>query len=720
MKKLITTLFVMTLILGSVHARKKEVTNPAYEVRKSGLYEIDKIELGKDETRIHLHVSFIKGWWVNFDGDEFIRDVESGDKFTITGIEGAEFKKKLHMPASGDTTVVLKFPALDKHVEKIDYVDLILGVALDGTQQSEKNVVPDEVASWLKDELEQGGKKQPIDLKSSDFFSNDTARLVGYIKGYDKRLGFSTGIVYLGNDLTRDDYPTVVTIHEDGRFEADLPLIHPIYSHFFIKRNWIPFYLEPGQTLSMILDWDEFLIADRRRNIRYRFKDIEYQGALGQTNKELLAFKVQDYDYKKYKKQAETLSPEEFTAEFANYKAEQLGRLAEYNQEHEVSEKASTILRNNIILTCGTRMFDFVNARSRALRSKDPKKLVGKIGPDYYDFLKDIPMNEASLLVSSNFSSFVNRFEYCNPLSRLRRNTFVKPEKSFFEYLMEEKVPLSDDFKKLLPLFSKPEKTDAEDKFISEKRDAWKEWIKQNNEHVTKYRDKYIKSSGGATKKCTAVEEWNKKDSVMQQLTGDKLNLVYQVAKIRSLNFSFKFYGKDQSEELWSNLQRNITNPYLIETGSQLYENVFSEEASLAYELPKGHAADVFKKIIDPYKGKVLFVDFWATTCGPCVGGIKRMKANREKYAGNENFDFVFITDEGGSPKGAYNKFVEEQGLKNSYRLTKDEYNYLRQLFHFNGIPRYVVIDKEGKVLDDDFSMHSFDHLLDGILAKAK
>ena len=78
-------------------------------------------------------------------------------------------------------------------------------------------------------------------------------------------------------------------------------------------------------------------------------------------------------------------------------------------------------------------------------------------------------------------------------------------------------------------------------------------------------------------------------------------------------------------------------------------------------------------------------------------------------------FGLLFIY---GYSQKTYDSFVKEQELKNLYRLSTDKYNYLRQLFKFNGIPRYVVIDKNGDVIDGDFPMHNFDVLLEDILKK--
>lgn len=632
-------LFLLLIVICNISAKNRVVENPSYEFKTTGLDNITKIELGKNETRVYVHCTFIPKWWVSFPKNLYIRNSETGERFAATGIEGTDFDKQTFMPASGDSSFVLIFPVLGKSVRKIDLcmaedqIPEIYGVSLrPGTVQADsKKVIPAEVSRWLDEALASSKKQVPAALNPAAFFCKDSARLVGYIKGYDVRSGFSTGILYEGNQLTREDYPIVARVFPDGRFEAKIPMNHPKCTFIVFKNTLIPFYIEPGQTLAMILDWNEFLISDRLRNIRYAFQDIAFMGPLAQINKDLMGVTLKQPNYKTIGQDIKTIAPGEFKAQQISALKQNIELIDQAVQKRTYTPEAIAILKAQAQLSTATFLFDFILQKSFAMREDTVNQFLKMPVPkDYYDFLGGMPLNDQSLLIPSAFGSFVNRFEYSTPAS----------------------------------------------------------------------------------------DSWQKKDSIVQNEFHLEPNLTYEITKIRSLAYIFKKLNKEEARSYLTNLEKGITHPFLKQEGERLFNEAFSDAQKTAYQLPEGRATDIFKKRTDPFKGKILFIDFWATTCGPCVSGIKTMKPNREKYKGNKDFDFIFITSEETSPQASYDKFVKEQELVNVYRLSEDDYNYLRQLFRFNGIPHYVVIDKDGKVLDDDFSMFGFDSELNKILGK--
>lgn len=739
MKK--TTIILFFVLLNSIAFAQRVIENPEFEVTTSGITHISKIELNKDATRIYIHKKFIPKWWVSFEKDIFIQ-LDNNVKLNVLDIEGFKFDEKITMPESGEKTIVLIFPPINESVKKIDYNNEVFGISLvQGTKKSNKSSeIPEHVSKWIDNELKKSTKKPLTNFSSTQFFNASTGRLIGYIKGYDVRLGFKTGIMYTRNDITNEDYPVVIEIHPDGRFEADIPLTNASYSYMVFKNTGVKFYIEPKQTLAIILDWDEFLYADRMRNTQYFLKNITFNGSLAKINEDLIGFNEKSFDYKSFSKKMKTLSPPAFKEEEAVEYKKNLENLETYLKNNSISDKAKVLIKNQIDLEYANHLFDFVSNRDYYAKQDATNPILKiPVENDYFDFLQKMDLNDQSLLALDDFKIFVNRFEFSKPISvypkpNVTNTSSFTPEKTFEQYLELEKIEITANDKTLNEsLKNKVFKSAAE--VVEFQKQFSEGYNNASKAYSKKYVDPFI--SKPKPEKIT-MEKWQLRDSIVKNVFHLEKNLVYEVIKIRSLDYDIKRSDSENAHTYWNELKKDITHPFLIKEGERMvnkqypisnFQNntltdsflsgkVSVSSTALQNKLPEGKATEIFKNIIKNHKGKILFIDFWATTCAPCVAGIKRMKETRKEYKDNKDFEFIFITDESLSPLEPYNKFVGEQELENIYRLASDDYNYLRQLFKFNGIPRYIVIDKKGEVINDDFPMHNFNHLLNGILEK--
>lgn len=506
-------------------------------------------------------------------------------------------------------------------------------------------VIPDSIRIWIDQELSKAKRKTLTDYDSTDFFRADSAKLIGYLKGYRPELGFRTGIIYWSNVLTFEDMPLVIAIEKDGRFEVRLPTQYPVYQYASIKGKKIPFYVEPGHTLAVVLDWEKYGEVDVEGAVHTPV--IEYRGAASRINEELLSVKLPSIDYNEFREQVKTMVPDTFKKHIhARWKAD-VQTLEQHLRQKLYLSQTKRITHHMLNEQYMTRMFNYVTDRSyRAISDSTNSVLQAEIKPDFYDFLQKAPLNAPSMLIPDEFSGFINRFEY-------------------------SKVFLS-----VYELFNK----------------------------------NYRKSMS-----TMSLLAWQSRDSILMDYYQLKPNLVYDITKTRSLQSGFRELFRDDNEDArvyLTALENDIVHPFLRQTAEDCFQRNYPENGRKAHALPAGKGTDIFRKIINPHKGKVLFVDFWATTCGPCVGSIKQHRPDRLKYRDNPDFDFIFITSEGESPEGDYRSFIEEQGMKFTHRLNEDDYLYLRELFRFNGIPRYILVDKDGAILDDQFEMHNFKYEL--------
>lgn len=252
-----------------------------------------------------------------------------------------------------------------------------------------------------------------------DFFRRDSVCLQGYLNGYDPRLGFDSGILYLKDEITRQDYPTVVPINPDGSFQCSFLLRHPVCENLIIRNIDIPFYVEPGDTVTLYIDWEDVMARSRARDINYPLSHTAYMGK--RTDLSYLAMTLSKrfrYPYNQLSEAQKTLTPAQFQERLKpvidqwQQQADSLCRL------YAPSQKAVSLIRNQKATQTGMAYFDFQMDRSYYAQ-QDTTNQILKVQPDasYYDFLKEMPLNEQSVLVNYGTDFFINRFEFMSPLS---------------------------------------------------------------------------------------------------------------------------------------------------------------------------------------------------------------------------------------------------------------------------------------------------------------
>ena len=511
-------------------------------------------------------------------------------------------------------------------------------------EQLSKFTIPDNVSAWMDTELSKAKRKKL--LTKEQFFTRDSAKVVGYIKGYRPNLGFKTVNIDATNVLTNENRPLIAEIDSTGRFICSIPMNHPRKLTISFDKEFISLYLEPGQVLALGFDWDDCVKTDGFSNAKDSTGLLLLRGPLAKLNYDLLSFELKDIGFTHYWIE-KTPKPEQYLAAMDSIFALNDVLIKQALKDGKISKKVIEIQKNEALLRNGFYLIDYAIAKNGAGE---------KLPPNYYNMLQLLPLNDPSSAISGWYSGFINRLEE-NPVM----------QKGY-----------------------------------------------RNIGSINSISEAYVKFL-------------NKKDSLLKSDFKLTSSFAYEVTKIRSLSVYIKTLGKNEAYAYYIKLSEGIKNPFLQQEGLRILRSQFGIEETritdggismpqisdkplskwVSLSLPKGKDVDIFSKQIAPYKGKYLFVDFWGTSCGPCRWGIEEKKSTREKYKNNGVFEFVFITCKMWSPdQNAYEKYVKEQGLEHSNLVSNDDFNYMQQLFRFTGVPHYLFIDPEGKVLDTNFEMY--------------
>ena len=197
--------------------------------------------------------------------------------------------------------------------------------------------------------------------------------------------------------------------------------------------------------------------------------------------------------------------------------------------------------------------------------------------------------------------------------------------------------------------------------------------------------------------KYITMEEKAALDMLHDKLGLSSTDFTLQVCMLRILNAYCNAFAAqpDKVAEIVAKRLSVITHPQIIRHAVLSYhKHVLDHEVKAVGEEPKTKADSIFQRIIEPYKGNVLYVDFWEMSCGPCRDKMLNMRdeveANKDKPV-----KYLYITDD---PERMCRHFLEPNNIKGEHIfITKSEWGYMQEKFQFSSIPHIELFDKNGK-----------------------
>ena len=121
-------------------------------------------------------------------------------------------------------------------------------------------------------------------------------------------------------------------------------------------------------------------------------------------------------------------------------------------------------------------------------------------------------------------------------------------------------------------------------------------------------------------------------------------------------------------------------------------------------ELKAGGQSPVFKYTdingkevsLNDLKGKYVYIDVWATWCGPCKAELPHLKELEKKMHGKK---IVFVSISCDKDKAAWEKMVKEKELGGVQLHNGGDQEFMKA-YLITGIPRFILLDKKGKIVN--------------------
>ena len=756
-KILFTILFLIGAI-GFASADEKPVARWNEVVtgysKPASVIKIKEVKMFNDRTELSVQVNYTPGYWIRVQNDLYLQS--GANKYKVTDATVLTLGEQFWMPESGVVDFVLTFEPLPEDCTSFDFIEPN-GWMIKNVRQSDEFQAGitdtywrnESTGDWLigftpecviydgkfwdilsqtdsKDcysilainngislnievgKLRKGLRTIQVDgvqsiicspittealpdythkdmrkgIKDNGYREGDFVTFTGWLKDmpaelYEKSSEFDISYTNL---LTKENETVYATMDSLGRFTITMPLLNSTQVFLDWGRTTISTLLEPGETYHFLYDFST-------NQKLFMGSDVRLQN-------ELLAH---PHSWK--------------SLDLYNYERGKVDPMLIWKDADALRARLMTefevLVKENPNLS--QRYIDYVEGYYRCMQARDmmqarfivsefglPESYMEYVGKEFWEkrarpygayrdfntFIRDyldhlsigtsLNVNVSDLLLNSDAvlsdeeKQIVER--YGNELDALKEKTGELPEA---------------ELEKLVNEFNQSEFVDSFNVICARHNDA----VGDQFRFISLSRSIEILDSLGCEKElrdihisrelCRIIDQTRKPlNSKMMALMKDEISLSAASDLVLKQNDKYISINK-----------KGITRP----------DNIKSN--NLVSDMSEGE--QILRKLIEPYKGKVILVDFWGTWCGPCRAALSH---SQDLYEYMKPYDMIFLYLANRSPEETWKNIIKEYNVTGDnvvhYNLPEAQQKAIENFLKVGGFPTYKLIDKEGNILD--------------------
>ena len=509
------------------------------------------------------------------------------------------------------------------------------------------------------------------------FVSCNSGHTVGFFKdnGYQEDTVYISGRVQNfpeGRELLIA-YPRLIEGEQErlsvkpdslGYFEARVPVINStrMFLLYFMRGSSIALFAEPGEKIEIYSDWNQ--------------QTLTFSGEHAQSHQDV-------YDYNLYldslalprvfvDNMDRNVSHEDFLQKIVSKWEKEDSLLNVYRHVHpQMSERAVAQLQiahlNSFAFSLMQRKFTLDAMKGEAF----PESYMQKA--DSVFRLLPRPYTLVDLTIFRDYLDYYNE----------RREGVAPNMKMMFDYIEREKgIVLTKEQQMDRNCLSTPE--------IKKAMDEAYRHLSQLPEY-----------------EAASIERWAGRAYVVPVPKDLK-----EVMLAHSYYFCLNGMRKAMFPENFRHFQSEMTNLTLARPVVQLQEELVELEKRKLESVSLKDAAhlkdcrtgeELYREILKPYQGKIVYLDVWGVWCTPCKQQMKHVPLIKQAMKGK---DVVFLYLANNSSDTSWRNVIKEYGLAGEqvvhYNLPPEQQALIEEYLQVKSYPTYVLIDRKGNRADAD------------------
>lgn len=116
---------------------------------------------------------------------------------------------------------------------------------------------------------------------------------------------------------------------------------------------------------------------------------------------------------------------------------------------------------------------------------------------------------------------------------------------------------------------------------------------------------------------------------------------------------------------------------------------------------------------LEDFRGKYVYIDLWATWCNPCRKELPHLKRLSERF---QDAQIVFLGLSIDNDKAKWKEMLSEDELYGTQLYIGAQSDF-QKAYRIEGIPRFILLDKEGRIVSNDMTRPSSDDTADALEA---